>query len=78
MASRKTPPPCVCGCTYEQHRTGLTFRDVRRLMINQEDPNRPGWWRQKRRHCVLGYWRELKIHLWHSVHGYCTLREETA
>ena len=47
-------------------------------MSNQEDPNRPGWWRQKRRHCVLGYWRELKIHLWHSVHGYCTLREEAA
>lgn len=78
MASRRTPRPCVCGCTYEQHRTGLTFRDVRRLMIDQEDPNRPGWWRQKRRRSVLGYWRELKIHLWHSTHGYCAPNEEAA
>jgi hypothetical protein len=68
----------VCGCTYAQHRTGLTFRDVRRMMFDQEDPNRSGWWRQKRRHSVLGYWREMKIHLWYSVHGYCEAIEEAA
>jgi hypothetical protein len=73
--TRRTPPRCACGCTYEEHRTGLTFGDVRRMMFDQVDPNRPGWYRQKRRRSVLGYWRELKMHLWHSTHGYCEARE---
>ena len=71
MASRRTPQPCVCGCTYDTFRLGMSFSEVRRMMWNQEDKNRPGWWRQKRRHGVLGYARELKLHAWDSVHGYC-------
>ena len=78
MASRRTPPRCTCGCTYEEHRTGLTFRDVRRMMFDQEDPNRPGWWRQKRRRSVLGLWRELKIHMWYQMHNYCEQMQEAA
>lgn len=78
MASRRTPRPCVCGGTYEEHRTGLTFRDVRRMMFDQDDPNRQGWWRQKRRRSVLGFWRELKIHMWDQMHGYCTQMQEVA
>lgn len=61
----------MCGCTYEEFRLGMTFAEVRRMMWDQEDPNRPGWWRQKRRRCVLGYARELKLHAWEMTHGYC-------
>ncbi len=71
--SRRTPEPCACGCTYEEHRLGMTFADVRRMMWDQEDRNRPGWWRQKRRRCVLGYMRELKIHSFYAIHRYCEM-----
>lgn len=71
MTSRRTPPPCACGCTYEEFRLGMHFADVRRMLRDQEDPNRPGWWRQKRRSSVLGYARELKLHAWDMTHGYC-------
>ncbi len=49
----------------------MTFAEVRRMMWDQEDRNRPGWYRQKRRHCVLGYMRELKIHSFQAIHHYC-------
>lgn len=73
MASRRTPRPCVCGATYEDHRLGMSFADARRMLWDQEDPNRPGWFRQKRRHCVLGYLRELKIHSFEMIHRYCEM-----
>src|ERR1700751_6027544 len=62
VSTRITPPSCVCGCTYEEHRLGMTFAEVRSMLWNQEAPNRPGWFRQKRLSSVLGYMRELKIH----------------
>lgn len=74
MASKRTPSPCACGCTYDDFRLGMTFADVRRMLWDQEDPNRPGWWRQKRRHCVLGYARELKLMAWSHIHGGCEER----
>jgi hypothetical protein len=73
MGSRRTPPRCSCGCTYDEHRLGMSFADVRQMMWDQEDPNRPGWWRQKRRHCVLGLMRELKIHSFYAIHRYCEM-----
>ena len=78
MASRRTPRPCVCGCTYEEFRLGMTFAEVRRMLWDQEDRNRPGWWRQKRRSSVLGYARELKLHAWDALHGYCEQLQEAA
>jgi hypothetical protein len=78
MASRRTPQPCTCGATYESHRLGMTFADARKMMWDQEDPSRPGWWRQKRRHSVLGYLRELKIHSWYAMHSYCEQMQEAA
>lgn len=51
----------------------MSFADVRRMMRDQEDPNRPGWWRQKRRHSVLGLMRELKLHSFHAIHRYCEM-----
>ena len=71
MASRRNPQPCVCGCTYEDFRRGMSFAEVRRMLWDQEDPSRPGWFRQKRRRCVLGQMREMKLHAWDMVHGYC-------
>lgn len=73
MASRRTPAPCVCGATYEEHRLGMSFADARRMLWDQEDPNRPGWFRQKRRHSVLGLMRELKLHSFDAIHRYCEM-----
>jgi predicted dehydrogenase len=56
----------------------MNFADVRRMLWDQEDRNRPGWWRQKRRHGVLGYMRELKIHAWDVMHGYCEAAQKAA
>jgi hypothetical protein len=56
----------------------MSFAEVRRMLWDQEDRNRPGWYRQKRRHCVLGYMRELKIHAWDALHGYCEQLREAA
>jgi hypothetical protein len=56
----------------------MTFGDVVKMMWDQEDPNRPGWWRQKRKKSVLGYMRELKLHAWDVTHGYCLQATEAA
>jgi hypothetical protein len=71
MGSRRTPARCACGCTYDEFRLGMTFADARRMLWDQPDPNRPGWYRQKRRRSVLGLMRELKLHYWSCVHGQC-------
>lgn len=73
MPSRRIPTPCACGARYEDFRTGLRFRDVRRMLWDIPDRDRPGWWRQKRRSSVLGFWRELKISMFYSTHGACAL-----
>lgn len=46
------PPP------YDDFRTGLTFADVRQMLWSY-DPD-PSTWRHKRRHTVLGLWRQIK------------------
>lgn len=56
----------------------MSFADARRMLWDQEDPNRPGWWRQKRRHSVLGLMRELKIHSFYAIHRYCDSELEAA
>jgi hypothetical protein len=71
VVSRRTPPRCACGCTYAEFRLGLSFSEARKMLWNQPDPNRPGWFRQKRRRSVLGLLRELKLHHWDAVHSYC-------
>ena len=76
--TRRTPPRCACGATYEDHRLGITFADARKMLWNVPDPNRPGWYRQKRRRSVLGFLRELKIHSFYAAHRYCEVLEELA
>jgi hypothetical protein len=61
---RKTPRPCSCGGVYDRLRTGMTFTEVRRSM----DPAR---WKYRRRRSVLGYWRQIKLQLWDSIHEGC-------
>lgn len=78
VASRRTPPRCACGMTYDEFRLGMSFADVRRMLWDQEDRNRPGWWRQKRRSSVLGFARELKLHAWDLIHRHCEAVEAAA
>jgi predicted dehydrogenase len=51
----------------------MSFADARRMLWDQEDPSRPGWFRQKRRRSVLGFMRELKIHSFYAIHSYCEM-----
>lgn len=60
---------CSCGARYCDHRTGLSFSEVRRMMWVSDDD--PGSWRNKRRRGVLGFWHELKWHDWQVTHGAC-------
>ncbi len=48
--------------TYDEFRTGLTFREVRRMLwVHSDDPRD---WKYKRRHTVLGLWHSIKRGLW--------------
>jgi hypothetical protein len=48
--------------TYEDFRTGLTFRDVRQMLwVASSDSSK---WRHKRRNTVLGHWRAIKLAMW--------------
>lgn len=47
---------------YSDFRTGLDFRTVRQMLwVGDHDPRT---WRYKRRHTVLGLWRQLKQQLY--------------
>lgn len=69
MPTRRTPGRCSCGATYPELRTGMTFGEVRRMMwVASEEAT---LWRSKSRRAVLGFWRQLKLALWDSIHGHC-------
>lgn len=56
------PAPAATVVTYDEFRTGLSFREVRQMLwVNNDDPKT---WRYKRRHTVLGFWHQLKQQLW--------------
>ncbi len=48
--------------SYEDFRTGLTYRDVFWMLWSGSDDPRD--WRYKRRHAVLGMWHQLKQQLY--------------
>jgi hypothetical protein len=73
----KRPTICVCGARYADLRTGLTFAKVRAMLHDLPDPRREGWYRQKCRSGVLGFWYELKKDQWNSLHGGCVEPECT-
>jgi hypothetical protein len=70
VSGRRVRGACACGATYDEFRTGQTFKSVRAMMRDDPHPVHGGW-RQKRRRCVLGYWHELKRGMWELMHGYC-------
>jgi hypothetical protein len=52
----------VCGITYRQLNTGMSYRDIWALFVdNHEDTS---LWRYKRRHTILGKWHQIKKELW--------------
>lgn len=53
------------GHGYDGFRTGLQYGEVRAMMYSSSDD--PREWRYRRRHTVLGFWRQLKLQLWQQV-----------
>lgn len=52
----------VCGLSYVDFKTGLTFAEVKSDMyVASEDP---GDWVYKRRRCVLRRWHKIKRIMW--------------
>jgi len=59
----------VCGLTYTNFRTGLDYSAVYAMMWSAlEDPQ---YWRNKSKHGVLGYWREIKKRMWAEHLEWC-------
>ena len=53
------------GVGYDSFRTGLSFRQAKRMMhVGGDDPSR---WKYHRRPGVLGFMRGLKQQLWQQV-----------
>lgn len=59
----------VCGIDYRDFTTGMTFADVRQLLWTGDD--RPENWRYKRRHTVLGKWKQIKEEFWDQHQKTC-------
>lgn len=62
-----------CGASFTTYRTGLTFAAVRGMMHTEDPP-----YRSKSRRAVLGFWHELKTHMFLSDHSACHATEERA
>lgn len=63
----------VCGITYKEFRTGMTFAEVKAEMyVSSEDSDD---WVYKRRRCVLRRWRKIKIVLWEYHLKECYLKD---
>ena len=61
-----------CDQTYAGFRTGHNFSDVRNLFWSGSDD--PTDWVNKRRHTVLGRWREIKQSMWREHLEMCELQ----
>lgn len=51
-----------CGLEYDRFRTGLTFHEVYHAIYDRK------W---KRRHGVLGAWRQFKLEMWEQHTQQC-------
>lgn len=60
-----------CGATYDAMRTGMTFAEVRNLIITIGWCTKKGHVKNGRRAGVLGYWHELKMGQWAQHLGLC-------
>ncbi len=52
----------TCGITYKRLQTGMTYRVVFELLIDNHSDS--SLWRYKRRSTVLGMWHQIKRELW--------------
>lgn len=63
-----------CGMVYDNFRTGLKYRDVREMFwVESDDPQE---WRYKRRHTILGKWRQIKQEMWEQHIADCEHAED--
>lgn len=70
-----TPRNCPhCDLTYNQLRTGETYRSIYALFWSGNDD--PSTWVNKRRSTVLGRWHELKLSLWNHHLDLCQRQYE--
>ncbi len=60
-----------CGLRYDDFRTGMTFKEVRNMIITIGVDKRTGKTKYGRRNGVLGYWHELKRLFWDQHMGGC-------
>ena len=59
----------TCGLAYEKFKTGLTGRQVSEMLWNpNEDPET---WKYRRRHTILGLWRQIKQEMWDEHKFWC-------
>lgn len=64
----------TCGLTYGAFRTGMSYREVFGLLMDNSDD--PAEWHNKSRHTVLGKWHELKKQWWAHHLEECALQKE--
>lgn len=65
-----------CGTCYNRFRCGHSFGAVKSYMWRADEDSRK--WRNRRRHGVLGFWRQLKSAEWnHHVDACATHRQAT-
>ena len=63
-----------CGLTYGELRTGMSYREVFELLMDNSDD--PAEWHNKTRHTVLGKWHELKKQWWAHHLEECAKQKE--
>lgn len=61
-----------CGIGYDKLRTGMTWTEVRNLIIAMKDDPVTGKTKYGRRGGVLGFHHELKMQMWEQHVGLCT------
>jgi hypothetical protein len=64
----------VCGLTYGEFRTGMSYREVFGFLMDNSDD--PADWHNKSRHTVLGKWHELKKQWWAHHLEECAKQKE--
>jgi hypothetical protein len=66
----------VCGMPYDKMRIGMSFKEVRNLIISIGWCSKRNRVKNGRRNGVLGYMHELKLMFWDQHIGVCTQAAE--
>ncbi len=59
------------GPLYDRFRTGLTYKEVRKMLWRSDPDYRTGNWKYKRRGTVLGMWHQMKKEMWNEAVRRC-------